>query len=99
ISAPGLSTVSAADADDRAKANVSAQISAELQSETSSFQEFSSRTGETREEAKNRVSVRTSFDRADLIRVVDREQQGDTFYSFAVLDRGATDRELQAGMQ
>ena len=90
----GLSTVSAEDADQRAAANVSAQISAQLQSETSSFQQYTSKTGDTAESITSRVSVRSNFDRADLIRVVEREKQGDTFYSYAALDRAATDREL-----
>ncbi len=96
ITAPGLSSASAADADERAKANISAQISAELQSETSSFQQYSSKTGDTREDVSSRVSVKSSFERADLIRIIERERQGDTFYSFAALDRAATDRELGA---
>lgn len=98
ITGVGLSTVGAEDADDRAKANVAAQISAQLQSETSSFQQFTSTTGNTVENVTSKVSVRSSFDRADLIRIVERDQQGDTFYSFAALDRAATDRELAAQM-
>jgi hypothetical protein len=97
VTGVGLSTVSADDADARAKANVSAAISAQLQSETTSFQQYSS-SGGTSESATSRVSVRTSFDRADLIRVVAREQQKDAFYSYAVLDRAAADRELNAAM-
>ncbi|MFN2549366.1 MAG: hypothetical protein ABR567_18235 [Myxococcales bacterium] len=90
----GLSTLGAEDADQRAAVNVSAQISAQLQSETSSFQEYTSKTADTAERVRSTSSVRTSFDRADLIRVVERERQGETFYSYAVLDRAATDREL-----
>jgi len=97
ITGVGLSGVSAEDADERAKANVSAQISAQLESETSSFQQYTSKTGDTAEKVTARVSVRSSFDRADLIRIVDRAKQGDTFYSYAALDRSATDRELAAG--
>ena len=94
ITGVGLSQVSPQDADERAQANVSAQISAQLQSETSSFQQYSSKSGDTAEQVSSHVSVRSNFDRADLIHVVEREKQGDTFYSFAALDRGATDREL-----
>ena len=93
----GLSAASAQDADERAKANVSAQISAQLQSETSSFQQFTSKTGDTTESVSSRVSVRSSFDRADLIAIVDRMQLGETFYSYAALDRAASDRELGNG--
>jgi len=93
----GLSTSSAEDADQRAAVNVSAQISAQLQSEISSFQEYTSKTGDTAERVKQTSSVRTSFERADLIRVVDREKQAETFYSYAVLDRAAADRELANG--
>jgi hypothetical protein len=96
ITGVGLSTVSGEDADERAKANVSAQISAQLQSETSSFQQYTSKSGETAEAISSRISVRSSFDRADLIRIVEHEKQGDTFYSYAALDRAATDRELAA---
>ena len=90
-SAPGTTQV---EADQKAAANISAQISAELQSETSSFQQYTSKTGDTAESVTSRTSVRTSFDRADLIRIVDRQQQGPTFYAYAVLDRASTDREL-----
>jgi len=92
----GLSGVSAQDADERAKANVSAQVSAQLESETSSFQQYTSRTGDTSERVSARVSVRSSFDRADLIVIVERAKQGDTFYSYAALDRAAVNRELAA---
>ena len=94
ITGVGLSGVSAQDADERAQDNVSARISAQLQSETSSFQQFTSKTGDTAELVTSRISMRSSFDRADLIQIVERERQGDTFYSFAALDRAATDREL-----
>ena len=90
----GLSSAGAQDADERAKANVSAQISAQLVSETSSFQKFSSRTGDTSETVSSRVSVRSNFERADLIAIVERERLGETFYSYAALDRAITDREL-----
>ena len=94
LTAVGLSSAGAQDADERAKANVSAQISAQLESETSSFQQFTSKSGDTAESATSRVSVRSSFDRADLIAIVERDQQGEMFYSYAALDRAATDREL-----
>jgi hypothetical protein len=96
ITASGLGS-SPEDADQRAKANVSARISAQLQSETSSFQQYSSKSGDTAESVTSRVSVRSDFDRADLIAIVDRQQQGTTFYSFAALDRAAADRELGSG--
>ena len=92
ITGPGLgSTPELAEAN--ARANVSAQISASLQSETSSFQQYTTRNGTT-ESVTSKVSVRSDFDRADLIRIVDRQQQGDTFYAYAALDRAASDREL-----
>src|SRR5438309_1698329 len=81
VAGVGLSTLSAEDADQRAAVNVSAQISAQLQSEISSFQEYTSKTGDTAEHVRAQSSVRTSFERADLIRVVEREKQGDTFYA------------------
>jgi len=96
LTATGLSSFSAEDADQRAMANLSATISAQLQSETSSFQQYSSTTGETKESVTNRVSVRSSFDRADLIHIVERQQQKDAFYSFAALDRAVADQELAA---
>src|SRR3954469_1947368 len=61
VTAVGISTLSAEDADQRAMANVSAAISAQLQSETSSFQQYSSMRGDTQESVTSRVSVRTSF--------------------------------------
>ena len=94
VTGVGLSSAGAQDADERAKANVSAQISAQLESETSSFQKFSSQSGDTAETVSSRVSVRSSFERADLIGIVEREKLGETFYSFAALDRAVADREL-----
>jgi hypothetical protein len=93
----GLSTSGADDADGRAKADLSAKISAQLQSETSSFEKYTTEGG-SQIAATNRVSVRTSFDRADLIRIVDRSVQEKAFYSYAVLDRAACDRELLSAM-
>ncbi|HEX4382488.1 MAG TPA: LPP20 family lipoprotein [Myxococcales bacterium] len=95
LTAVGLSASSSDDADKRAMANVSAAISAQLQSETSSFQQYSSKTGDS-QLVTNNVSVRTSFDRADLIHIVDRQQQPGAFYSFAALDRAVADHELAA---
>jgi hypothetical protein len=97
VTGVGISTASPGEADERSKAQVSTQISAQLQSETSSFQQYTSKTGDTTENVVSKVSVRSNFDRADLIRIVEHERQGDTFYSFAALDRAATDRELAAG--
>src|SRR5216683_2574669 len=97
VTGVGISTATPGEADERAKAQVSTQISAQLQSETSSFQQCTSTTGDTTENVTNKVSVRSSFDRADLIRIVEHERQGDTFYSFAALDRAAADRELATG--
>jgi hypothetical protein len=94
ITGVGLSTAGADNADQRAQANVSEQISAQLQSETSSFQQYTSKSGETSEAVQSRVSVRSSFDRADLIHVVDRARQGDTWYAYAALDRSAAAREM-----
>ena len=100
ITGVGLSQASAVDADLRAQANVSAQISAQLQSETSSFEQYSSRNGAHNEsqDIASRTSVRSNFDRADLIVVVEREKQGGTFYSYAALDRRATDGEMSSEM-
>ena len=89
-----FSTISQEDADARAKADISTQISARVQSELTSFQEFTSKTGNTAENVRSIVSVKSQFDRADLIRIVEHEKQGDTTYSFAVLDRAAADREF-----
>src|SRR5256885_649113 len=97
ITGVGLSSTAADDADARAKENVALQISTRLESETSSFQSYTTQAG-TSETITSRVSVRSSFDRADLIRVVDRTRQSGVFYSYAVLERAATDRELGASM-
>jgi len=97
ITGVGLSSTAADDADARAKENVALQISTRLESETSSFQKYTTQAG-TSETVTSRLSVRSSFDRAELIRLVDRARQGGVFYSYAVLDRAATDRELGASM-
>ena len=97
ITGVGISSASAEDADSRARGNVALQISTRLESETSSFQQYTTRGGTT-ETVTSRVSVRSSFDRADLIRVVDRASQGGAFYSYAVLDRPSADGELGAAM-
>lgn len=93
----GLSATSADDGDARAKESVASQISARLESETSSFQQYTTRGG-TSESVTSRVSVRVSFDRADLIRIAERARGRDGFYALAVLDRAATDRELASAM-
>src|SRR5438046_9000357 len=97
ITGVGLSSTAADDADARAKENVALQISTRLESETSSFQSYTTRGG-VAESATSRVSVRSSFERADLIRLVDRASQGGTFYAYAVVDRAAADGELAAAM-
>src|SRR5882762_4970153 len=97
IAGTGISSVSAEDAAARATENVVQQISTRLESETSSFQLYTTKGGAA-EAATGRVSVWSSFDRADLILLVDRANQGGTFYAYAVLDRGAADRELAAAM-
>jgi hypothetical protein len=97
ITGVGVSSASADDAEVRAKENVALQISTRLESETSSFQQYTTSSGAT-ESVTSRVSVRSSFERADLIRVVDHAQQGGVFYAFAALDRAAADRELASAM-
>ena len=97
ITGIGLSSASAADADTRGRENVTLQISTRLESETSSFQRFTTQTG-TSETVTSRVSVRSSFDRAELIRIVERAEQEGVFYAYAVLDRAAADRELASAM-
>jgi len=97
IAGTGVSSLSAEGAAARATENVVQQISTRLESETSSFQLYTAKGGTT-ETGTTRVSVWSSFDRADLIRLVDRANQGGTFYAYAVLDRSAADRELAAAM-
>src|SRR3982751_4509182 len=75
ITGVGMSSAGADDAEVRAKENVALQISTRLESETSSFQQYTTTSGTT-EAVTSRVSVRSSFERADLIRVVDHAQQG-----------------------
>ena len=96
ITGVGISSASQLAADQDAVQKVVTQISAQVESETSSFQQFTSKTGDTTENVTNRVSVRSNFDRADLIAIVERAKQGDTFYSYAALDRVATDKEMAA---
>src|SRR3989442_13754413 len=95
ITGVGLSSTSADDADARAKENVALQISTRLESETSSFQKYTTQAG-NRETGTSRLSVRGRFDRAEPLRLADRARHGGGFYSYAVLDRAATDRELVA---
>jgi hypothetical protein len=97
ITGVGVSSLSAEDANARAKENVALQISTRLESETSSFQQYTTKGGIT-EAVTSRVSVRSSFERADLIRLVDRTRYGGAFYAYAVLDRAAADLELGAAM-
>jgi hypothetical protein len=97
ITGVGLSSLSAADAETRARENVVLRISTRLESETSSFQRFTTQAGTT-ETVTSRVSVRSSFDRADLIRVVERAVEDGVYYAYAVLDRAAADRELASAM-
>ena len=96
ITGVGISSASQAAADQDAVQKVITQVSAQVESETSSFQQYTSKTGDTAENVTNRVSVRSSFDRADLIAIVERAKQGDSFYSYAALDRAATDKEMAA---
>src|SRR5947207_15527237 len=95
ITGVGLSSASAADADTRARENVALQISTRLESETSSFQRFTTQTG-TSETVTSRVSVRASFDRAELIRVAERDEREGVYYAYAVDDRAAAGREVPA---
>lgn len=97
ITGVGISSASVDDADARAREAVAAQISARVESETSSFQQYTTRGG-TSETVTSRVSVRTSFDRADLIRIVDRARGEGGFYAYAALDRAGADRELASAM-
>jgi hypothetical protein len=95
ITGVGLSSLSADDADARAKAAVGNSISSNVESELSSFQQLTSAAG-TAETFTQRVSITSEFGRADLIQVIERARQGRMFYSFAALDRDATARELAA---
>src|SRR2546427_2672020 len=97
ITGVGLSSTSADDADARAKENVALQISTRLESETSSFQKYTTQAG-TSETVPSPPSGRSSLHRADLIPLVDRAPQGGVFYSYAVPDRAATHRQLRASM-
>lgn len=92
----GISTLSADDADLRAKRQVSERISADLRAQTSSYMEARSRNGVSHEQQRmtEQIVVRTGFERADLIGIVERERSGDSFYSVAVLDRVRTDEEM-----
>src|SRR2546421_9692846 len=63
ITGVGLSSTSPDDADARAKENVALQISTRLESETSSFQKYTTQAG-ARETGTRRPSGRGSVDRA-----------------------------------
>ncbi|HUJ29341.1 MAG TPA: LPP20 family lipoprotein, partial [Myxococcales bacterium] len=96
ITGVGMSGASQVAADQDAVQKVVTQISAQVESETTSFQQYTSKTGDTAENVSNRVSVRSSFDRADLVAIVERARQADSFYAYAALDRAVTDREMAA---
>lgn len=92
----GLSTLSAEDADRQAASNIATQISAQLKSETSSFQEFTSGNGNGNSNEKDTqvITIKAEFKHAELVRPLERERQGETFYSFSVLDRVEADTVL-----
>src|SRR5256712_10825290 len=91
ITGVGLSSTSADDADARAKENVALQISTRLESETSSFQKYTTQAG-TSETVPSRLSVRGSFARARPIRLGGPARQGGVFFSSAGLARAPPDR-------
>jgi|GEM_PF-1492198 len=92
----GLSTLSVEDADKDAARNIATQISAQLKSETSSFQQFTSGgSGSGSSEKDSQViTIKADFKHAELVRPVERQRQGETFYSFSVLDRAEADSVL-----
>ena len=93
----GVSALSAEDAGARAQGDVAAQISSQIETELVSFEQFTTRGGST-QEVRSNARVRADFKRNDLIRVVESEQNGGTFYAFAVLDRAQAAQELSTGM-
>jgi hypothetical protein len=101
ISAVGISGQSGEDAGTQAKRAVSERISSQLRAETESFQSATSAGGSSSEAQRitSRVSTTTSFDRADLIDIVERQESEGSWYALGVLDRAKADGEIARAHQ
>ena len=101
VTAVGISTQSADDASLAAKREVSSQISSQLKSATDSFMSATVHGNSSSESQRitSRTQVTTSFDRADLIDVVERDASDGTWYALGVLDRKKADAEYARAQQ
>jgi hypothetical protein len=91
LSAWGISATSFSEAESDARARVAEQVASDIEAEIGSEMESISRDGELRETQRlySRVTTRSRFDRAELIRIdakLAREHEG-RFYAFAYLSR------------
>ena len=95
VTAVGISTQSADDASLAAKREVSSQISSQLKSATDSFMSATVHGNSSSESQRitSRTQVTTSFDRADLIDVVERDASDGTWYALGVLEKKKADAE------
>ena len=98
ITAAASSGSSVAQAEDAAKAAVAAQIRSSIESEFRSLESESVESGQVSsgESRQRRVLTRASFDRAELIRIVERRRMGSQFYALAALDRAEASQALAA---
>jgi hypothetical protein len=101
ITAVGISGLTADDSANQAKRQVSEQISSQLRSETNSYLSATTGGGKSSESQKITQTLRstTSFERADLIDIVERQQSEGSWYALGVLDRMRADAELSRARQ
>jgi LPP20 lipoprotein len=101
LTAVGVSAHSFDDAVGQARRQISEQISLQLQSEMTSYQTATAGAGRSSEAQRitQTVQTKTSFDRADLVQLVERQESDGSYYVLGVLDRAQTDGELQRAQQ
>jgi len=105
ITAGSESCQDARDADVKAKAEVSSQISSHLESNFSSFaKQWREETLDSErlkfvEKVLSQTSTRTSFSHAELIQVVLRDRRGGVYRSFAALDRQRAAQILEPAVE
>ena len=101
ITAVGISGLTADDSTNQARRQVSEQISLQLKSETSSYLSATSTGGKSTEAQKitQTLQTSTSFERADLVDIVERQQSDGSWYSLGVLDRSRADGEIARSHQ
>ena len=96
ITAVGISGLTQDDSANQARRQVSEQISLQLKSETSSYLSATSSGGKSTEAQRitQTLQTSTSFDKAELIDIVERQQSEGSWYALGVLDRARADGEI-----